>query len=219
MSERWVVPEVCPVCLSLRVIHFLRVNTQCYWRCQRCEATFLDPQQHPDARTERAEYAFHENRPDPGYLRFLERVLTPLRDRLQAGAEGLDYGCGPGPVLMQQLQADGFRMAGYDPFFAPDTTLLARTYDFVTCTEVVEHFHHPAREFARLQGLVRPGGWLAIMTCFQTDDSRFAQWHYRRDPTHVVFYRDSTFRYLASRWEWHIEIPTKDVVLLRKLDA
>ena len=39
--------------------------------------------------------------------------------------------------------------------------------------------------------LVRPGGWLAVMTCFQTDDARFAGWHYRKDPTHVVFYREA----------------------------
>jgi cyclopropane fatty-acyl-phospholipid synthase-like methyltransferase len=68
-----------------------------------------------------------------------------------------------------------------------------RTYDFITCTEVVEHFHHPALEFRRLDALLKPGGWLAIQTTFQTDDARFARWNYRRDPTHVVFYRPYTF--------------------------
>ena len=40
-----------------------------------------------------------------------------------------------------------------------------------------------------LSYLVRPGGWTGVMTCFQTDDARLAHCHYRRDPTHVVFYR------------------------------
>ncbi|MBS0543647.1 MAG: methyltransferase domain-containing protein, partial [Proteobacteria bacterium] len=81
---------------------------------------------------------------------------------------------------------------------------------------VVEHFHHPAEEFARLDALLRPGGWLGIMTCFQTDDARFARWHYRRDPTHVVFYREATFRVIARRHGWVCEIPAKDVVLMCK---
>ncbi|MGL5532344.1 MAG: 2-polyprenyl-3-methyl-5-hydroxy-6-metoxy-1,4-benzoquinol methylase, partial [Plesiomonas shigelloides] len=74
----------------------------------------------------------------------------------------------------------------------------------------------PAQEFALLRSLVRPGGWLALMTCFQTDDSRFANWSYRRDPTHVVFYKAETFMTLAQMWGWQCEIPRKDVVLLQK---
>ena len=92
------------------------------------------------------------------------------------------------------------------------------TYDFVTCTEVAEHFHRPADEFDRLERLLRPGGWLAVMTSFQTDDARFAGWHYRRDPTHVVFYRAETFRTIAARHGWDCEIPAKDVALMRKPD-
>ena len=56
------------------------------------------------------------------------------------------------------------------------------------------------------------------MTTFQTDDDRFANWHYRKDPTHVIFYREATFRFLAERFGWQLEIPRKDVVLLRKPD-
>ncbi|WP_347259047.1 class I SAM-dependent methyltransferase [Methylocaldum sp.] len=94
-----------------------------------------------------------------------------------------------------------------------------RIYDFVTCTEVAEYFHQPSREFRRLDALLRPGGWLALMTCFQSDDTRFADWHYRRDPTHVVFYREATLRRLAGRHGWHCEIPCPNVALMRKESA
>lgn len=47
------------------------------------------------------------------------------------------------------------------------------------------------------------------MTCFQTDDARFAAWHYRRDPTHVVFYRESAFRRIAERFGWRCEVPCR----------
>ncbi|MEQ8700574.1 MAG: methyltransferase domain-containing protein, partial [Bauldia litoralis] len=100
--------------------------------------------------------------------------------------------------------------------FLPDTGPLEETYDFITCTEVAEHFHRPAAEFDRLDSLLRPGGWLAVMTCFQTDDDRFATWHYRTDPTHVVFYREATLRTIAAQHGWSCDIPVKDVALMRK---
>lgn len=196
----------------------MRVDARDYGRCDACEASFVLPAQHPSAAEERTEYELHRNDPsDAHYRRFLARLAQPLLDRLAPGSDGLDFGCGPGPVLADMLRAFGHRVALYDPFFAPDASALLRGYDFITCTEVVEHFHRPAAEFARLDTLLRPGGWLAIMTCFQADDARFARWHYRRDPTHVVFYRAATFRLLARRFAWHCEIPVKDVVLMRKL--
>ncbi len=84
---------------------------------------------------------------------------------------------------------------------------------------MAEHFHHPHAEFTRLRALLRPGGWLAVMTCFQTDDARFAQWHYRKDPTHVVFYREATFHHLARLWGWECVVPVKDVVLMQRPPA
>lgn len=210
-------PPACPVCLVPAPRFFLKVEGRDYFRCDACEATFLAPHQHLPAVRERAEYELHRNDgADPGYRRFLDRLAQPLLARLAPACEGLDYGCGPGPLLAGMLREAGHDVAAYDPFFAPDATMLQRDYDFITCTEVVEHFHRPAEEFARLDMLLRPGGWLGIMTCFQTDDARFARWHYRRDPTHVVFYREATLRVVARRHGWQCEIPGKDVVLMRK---
>lgn len=166
---------------------------------------------------ELAHYLHHENDPaDPRYRRFLSKLADPLNARLAPASRGLDYGCGPGPALAHMLREAGHDVVLFDPFFAPDPAPLSGTYDFVTCTEVAEHFHHPEQEFGRMCARVRPGGWLALMTCFQTDDTRFADWHYRKDPTHVVFYREETFRSLASQWGWSCEVPVKDVALLQR---
>lgn len=206
----------CPVCRLAELRHFATVDGQDYRRCDRCAATVLDPRRHPSAAEERAVYEQHRNDPDDaGYRRFLARLAEPLLARLAPASRGLDYGCGPGPALAAMLREAGHAVALYDPFFRSDRSALCATYDFVACTEVAEHFHRPAEELDRLGGLLRPGGWLAVMTCFQTDDARFAAWHYRRDPTHVVFYRDETFRRLAADRGWHCEIPTKDVALMR----
>jgi SAM-dependent methyltransferase len=211
------VPMVCPVCRASGSSRFLCVDGHDYWRCQSCEARFLDPGHWPSGPEANAHYLHHENHPDdPLYRRWLSRLARPLLDRLDAGLSGLDYGCGSGPALAAMLREGGHEVALYDPLFFPDLRPLDRTYDFITCTEVAEHFHRPADEFGRLDAMLRPGGWLAVMTCFQTDDARFADWHYRRDPTHVVFYRETTLRVIAAQRDWACEIPVKDVALMRK---
>jgi SAM-dependent methyltransferase len=207
----------CTVCLGARTRFLMCVQGRRYWRCKRCAATFLDVAQLPAPAAELAHYALHENDPeDAGYRHFLSRLADPLLRRLPPRQSGLDYGCGPGPALAQMLREAGHEVAVFDPFFAPEVAALERTYDFVTCTEVAEHFHQPAQEFAKLARLLRPGGWLAVMTSFQTDDDAFAEWHYRRDPTHVVFYRAHTFARIAARNGLTCEIPADGIVLLRR---
>jgi len=207
----------CPVCHNPSPEHFLSVKGRDYWRCNICEARFLDPSHYVSAQTEQAEYELHQNDvDDPGYLKFLAKLTNPLTEKLSPGMSGLDYGCGPGPALAGLLQKAGHEVALFDPFFYPDPAPLGQTYDFITCTEVIEHSHNPAQEFDRLNGLLRPGGYLGLMTCFQTDDARFANWHYRNDPTHVVFYREITLHWIAKQQGWTCHIPVKDVAIMGK---
>ena len=196
---------------------FMHVDGRVYWRCAACEATFLDPGQRPTRGEELAHYRHHRNDPaDPRYRRFLSKLADPLLDKLEPGMTGLDYGCGPGPALAAMFEEAGLSMALYDPFFHDDPKVLERRYDVITLSEVAEHFFEPAAEFDFLATLLEPGGWLGVMTCFQTDDDRFAAWHYRRDPTHVTFYRPVTLQVIAEQRGWSCEIPRKDVALMQK---
>ena len=204
----------CPICRNQESAPY----HPGYRICPTCEAVFLLPHLLPDPDEERERYLLHENDPDdPGYRDFLSRLAKPLLERLPPGQEGLDYGCGPGPALARMLEEAGHRVRLYDPFFYPDRSVLDRTYDFISCTETAEHFHDPAGEFARLDRLLNPGGWLGVMTTFRPDDRDFPSWYYRRDPTHVVFYREATFRRLAERFDWHCEFPVPDIFIGRKL--
>jgi SAM-dependent methyltransferase len=177
----------------------------------------VEPDYRPGPDEERARYETHENDPaDAGYRAFLDRLALPLAERLSPGAEGLDYGSGPGPTLSVMLGERGFRTQTYDPFFAPSREPLRRRYDFVTCSETVEHFFDPGQEFETLDRLLRPGGWLAVMTAVFTDDLDFGSWWYVRDPTHVAFYAPETLEWIATHFRWTLDRPTTNVALFRQ---
>ncbi|MEE9275257.1 MAG: class I SAM-dependent methyltransferase [bacterium] len=150
----------------------------------------------PSPEEERARYDRHQNAPeDAGYAAFLERLARPLAARLPPGARGLDYGCGPSPVLCDILGARGFPARPYDPFYFPDPP--AGPYAFIASSETFEHFRRPGEEIARLLALLAPGGILGVMTAFWEEETFRANWHYRRDFTHLCFYRRETFEWIA----------------------
>jgi SAM-dependent methyltransferase len=206
----------CPLCATAGAPLAFAAHRRSYYRCGECDLLFVAAADRPSPEVERAVYEQHDNDPaDPGYRAFLDRLAAPLVARLEPGARGLDYGCGPGPALAAMLTEAGYPTAVYDPLFAPDRAPLARRYDFVTCTETVEHFHDPAAELARMGALVAPGGWLAVMTALV--DARLGpRWWYLRDPTHVCCYSLATMRWLAARFGWRLEHPAANVVLFRK---
>lgn len=186
-------------------------------RCGTCALTFIPESRHLSPEAERARYAQHDNRPDdPGYRGFLDRLLEPLSRRLRPGAEGLDFGCGPGPTASVMMRERGFKMADYDPYFVPDEAALARTYDFIVCTEVLEHLRRPAETLALLDGLLRPDGMLGAMTMLLADDGAFATWWYALDPTHIAFYKEETLRWLAASRGWSVELLPQGAALMRK---
>ena len=196
---------------------FAHIGGLRYFRCETCDLTFLDPAQRPSSEEERAEYALHQNDPDDlRYRAFLQQALDPLLPRLKAGAQGLDFGCGPGPALSIMLAEAGYPTADYDPNFRPDAALLTRTYDFITCTEVVEHLHRPGEVFARMDAMLKPGGFLSIMTERLTPERDFAGWRYRRQPSHVVFYSDQTIDWMARRFGWRSSLHGPLVVLFEQ---
>jgi hypothetical protein len=206
----------CPLCAH-GAETYAEDRWRAYFHCPRCDLVFADPASHLDAAAAKEEYDRHENDPaDSGYRRFLNRLAAPLVSRLSRGMEGLDYGCGPGPTLSVMLEEAGMTMAVYDPVYRPDPVVLDRRYDFVTCTEVVEHFSQPAHDWQCLTALVRPGGWLGIMTKLVISRERFVHWHYKNDLTHVGFYSPATFAWLGTHFGLTVERVDRDVLLMQK---
>lgn len=211
----------CPFCgSSCTLCHEVRRQEQllrAFFNCSHCLAIHVPKHFHLPAALEKAEYDKHQNFPhDEGYRRFLSRIYEPLLQRIDAPASGLDFGCGPGPVLAMMLEEAGHRMARYDLFYYPDEQVLQQSYDFITATEVVEHLSAPVEVLDRLWSLLRPGGVLGLMTKRVTDIQAFATWHYKNDPTHITFFHERTLQWLANRWRCECELVGSDVVFFRK---
>lgn len=203
----------CPLC-NTAVSPGISAGGRSYARCPECALISLDPVQHPLPLDEVVRYTEHRNlEGDEGYRRFLGRLSVPVTTRLARGAHGLDFGCGPAAVLADILTKAGFPSVGYDPLFAPREELLARQYDFITCSEVIEHLHQPSRVLALFGRLLGRGGVLGVMTRFHRPEIPFETWWYRRDSTHVCFYAEATMHWIASHHGWTVEIPSPDVAL------
>jgi SAM-dependent methyltransferase len=207
---------VCRLCFEDARL-FTSVDDVTYLACDHCGLRFMHADHLPDPVAEKGHYDNHENDVrNEDYRQFLSRLAQPLMDALPDGASVLDFGAGPGPALAAMMQDAGYEMTIYDPFYNDDHSSLERSYDAVTATEVIEHFHDPRLMFDLLDRLVRPGGWLAVMTMLQHDDDAFAAWHYRRDPTHVAFYREETFTWIAAHYGYVLSRPHRNVAIFHK---
>lgn len=212
-------PEtLCPLCHSLKQNHYYRDKSRSYLQCQNCALVFVPAQQHLNPQQEKQIYDLHENdMQDPGYQRFLSRLSNQVIKHISTGSKGIDYGCGPAPLLAKMLLDNGYQMDLYDPFYHPSLPDSSEQYDFICCSEAIEHFYSPAKEWRHWQRMLKPNGWLCIMTKRVLDVQRFANWHYKNDPTHVCFFSEATFAWLAEKYHFRMLLPENDVVLMQKL--
>ncbi len=193
----------CPLCGSAKAGPFDEADGRVYLHCPACRLIFVPEKHWPPPDIERARYEQHQNAPDnAGYVSFLETIAVPLAERLPPGARGLDFGCGPEPVLCRLLEARGFTVRPYDPFFFPEPP--EGVFDFIVSTETFEHFHRPRRELERLCALLSTGGLLGVMTSYWDEETFRANWHYRRDFTHLCFYRRETLEWICGAFGFEL---------------
>lgn len=216
----------CPLC-SAHDVTDLEVHSKPiyqYGHCQVCDLIFMDSKDHPMPNQEKARYEFHQNQETDGYRQFLNPVRKFLNSayapQLRCELTGLDFGSGPSEVsvLQKMLKEEGFYLESYDPFFKPQEELLGYRYDYITCTEVVEHFHKPAQAWEKLVELLRPLSHLVIMTDLAATKTDFDTWSYRRDHTHVAFYSEKTMKWIAARWGLDLISIEGNLIVFRKSD-
>jgi SAM-dependent methyltransferase len=207
----------CILCNSRSTHLVLKDKPFTYLACSNCGLYFVEPGQRLDPETEKSRYDQHENNPDdPHYRDFLSQLFGPLSDRLPPGGIGLDFGSGPGPTLSLMFEEAGHRMNIFDPFYANQLSVLSEKYDFITTTETAEHLFNPRKEFEKLWDILKPGGYLGVMTMLNLEPESFKTWHYRNDDTHVAFYQKQSFEWLAQHLGGDVEFLGDRVIIFRK---
>jgi len=219
MSESGANSELqCPLCNSKAVEEFYQQQNRRYFHCINCMIAFLDPNQRLSISEERKQYDLHQNEiSDPSYQQFLNRIVAPVRIKIPAPATVLDFGCGPGPALAHMFKQAGYQTAIYDPYYFPNTNVLKVNYQIIALTEVLEHCFHPWDVLLGLSNRLEEGGIIGIMTKRLTDIAQFGEWHYKNDPTHVCFYKQQSFQWIARKLNMKLTLCSDDSLILEKL--
>ena len=167
-----------------------------------------------DFENEEKHYRFHNNDVnDKGYQNFVSPITSAILADFTNTDSGLDFGAGTGSAISKVLQDNGFQIVQYDPFFHNHPELLKTQYNYIACCEVVEHFHHPAKEFELLKKLLLPNGKLYIMTHLYEPVVDFTTWYYKNDHTHVFMYQQETMEWIAKTFGFSsVEIKTRLII-------
>ncbi len=214
--------KICPLCTADSGDFYYQDRLREYYQCKMCGLVYVPKQYWLSTKAEKVRYDQHENNiEDERYRQFLGRIVDPLVQNLPKKQatnkiKGLDFGCGPGPALAVMLTEMGYKMELYDKFYQPQTNVLQQKYDFITTTEVVEHLHQPNKVLEQLWQMLKPNGVLAIMTKRVIDLDAFKHWHYKNDDTHIVFFSEKTFDFLAKKWRSKAQFYGNDVVVFKK---
>ncbi len=207
---------ICTLCESDTVNLHFKDKDRDYYICSNCGFLFVPKVFHLESLEEKDRYGLHENNPnDPHYREFLERLLTPLLNFIDPSMEGVDFGCGPGPTTSIILKEKGLACLDYDPYFKNDKTIFERTFDFVTCTEVVEHFNNPKTSWETMLSLLAQKSYLAVMTSFFSKELNLKGWHYKNDPTHISFYQEQTMQWIAGSYNLKIVHLERNIVIFQ----
>ncbi len=209
--------STCPICDTNQKLAFFQDAEREYYRCSCCDLIFVPRDYHLSEYEERARYDSHNNDPeDPRYRNFFKQLLTPLLAILPRNSYGLDFGSGPGPTLSLMLEECGHKVDLYDKFYAQNDAVFQNRYDFITATEVVEHLSSPLKDLEVLVKILHKDGILAIMTEIVLPQLDFTSWYYKNDPSHLCFYSEKTFVYLANLLGLEIVALSERVIILKK---
>jgi len=182
---------------------FWKSKNREFVECTNCGGIQLLSQFYISKKAEEARYLTHNNDvDDPKYQDFVKPITSRILKDFSTEHNGLDYGCGTGPVISIQLEKEGYKTVLYDPYFHRQTSVLTNKYNFIICCEVMEHFYKPQQEFRTLASLLKSGGKLYCKTSLYSEKIDFDNWYYKNDVTHVFFYTEKSLIWIKDNLDF-----------------
>jgi hypothetical protein len=212
-----VAQQACVLCQENSLKSFSCSDGRLYFACDSCDYIFLNPEQRLSLAAERERYLEHDNNvQDPEYLKYLRKTWDKAEFKGVFGSRALDYGCGPTKGLKAVLQSEMVAVSSFDPIFFPDFQVLeASAYDVIFCSEALEHAYDPRLVVEHWVKSLKPRGRVTLRTSFHQGMGSLEDWWYAKDPTHVGFFSEITFRTLSENWGFAIEHLHSPYVVLR----
>lgn len=187
----------CPLCQNESTIFYKDI----YYKCSCCKAIFKKPDLHLKGEDEKNIYDKHVNiSTDIRYQNFLSPITNSVLKDFSSNSKGLDFGCGKDSAIIKVLSDNKYEIDGYDIFYKNDKSLLEQTYNYITSSEVIEHFQNPKKEFILFKKLLKKNGALYLMTEIYNETIDFEKWYYKNDPTHIFLFQKETFLWIKENF-------------------
>ncbi len=191
---------ICPFCQDKKSVIFEKIGSKTYYHCDPCGLVFLSRSELISSLEEKERYENHDNSEENGhYIKYLNTTVEKICSIVPKGATGLDFGCGKSLLTEKLLTQQGFFVSSFDVFFHPTEEVFKKKYEFILLSEVIEHLREPHEEIRRIKSLLNANGFLFIKTKLLSNEIQdFRNWYYRRDKTHIQFFREQTFFKMAE---------------------
>jgi len=174
-------------------------NKKAFLCCKICNLVFSETRFVPSLKEQKKRYI----QPNNGvqytvYLNSLNLVIEQTTPLLSKEMTGLDFDCGPTPVIGTLLEKQGINCINYDPIYFNE--IPEGQYDFIFANECFEHFFFPAKEIRKIKDLLKPNGYLIVITEKWNSSTVFTKWPFAKDSMHVSFYHSDSFQYIAAKY-------------------
>ena len=120
---------ICPLCQNPGQLFYIH-KRDTYYDCMNCRGLFRPQEHFPNDEAERSRYLEHNNDVhDKKYQQFVSPVVQAVINNYGPEHIGLDFGAGTGPVVSMLLEAKGYNIKKYDPYFHNHPEFLKLKYD------------------------------------------------------------------------------------------
>jgi SAM-dependent methyltransferase len=217
----------CPACYNIDLVVLEPTkNNYHFVRCLKCSLIFVDPMPSAEELTN-----FYDNYHKSGqYLAKLNSKVRRAKKRIRGASlfiqKGtfIDVGCNVG-FAVEAARSLGFQARGIDIDSAAisvaqekfgkslfeirsvqDLAQSGETFDFIYCSEVIEHLSELDSFFAALVQCLKEDGILYITTpdnghySLPSDFSKLIDWTSVRPPEHLLYFTQSSIKPLLRRY-------------------